>query len=132
MTGIQVIDSSILVRYVSHEPGWEKAGDFVTTGTTLGFALLETGNALWKKAMRHEIAIEDMEDIVESLRSMVLIADDSPLLYKAIILAVKLEITVYDAMFIQFALENEGELVTSDGKQAEAAKLAGVKVTRME
>lgn len=69
---------------------------------------------------------------MESLRSMVLIADDSPLLHKAIILAVKLEITVYDAMFIQFALENEGELVTSDGKQAEAAKLAGVKVNRME
>lgn len=132
MTGIQVIDSSILVMYVSHEPGWEKAGDFVTTGTTLGFALLETGNALLKKTMRHEIAIEDMEDIVESLRSMVLIAGDSPLLYKATILSVKLEITVYDAMFIQFALENEGELITSDRKQAEAAKLAEVKVTRME
>ncbi|MGC8515325.1 MAG: type II toxin-antitoxin system VapC family toxin [Thermoplasmata archaeon] len=132
MTGIQVIDSSILVKYVSHESGWEKAGDFVTSGTTLGFALLETGNALWKKAMRHEIALEDLKDIVESLRSMVLVADDAPFLYKAIILAVKLKITVYDAMFIQFALENEGELVTSDRKQAEAAELLGVEVARME
>jgi predicted nucleic acid-binding protein len=47
-------------------------------------------------------------------------------------LAVKLKITVYDVMFIQFALENEGELVTSDRKQAEAAELVGVKVTIME
>jgi predicted nucleic acid-binding protein len=80
MIGIQVIDSSILVKYVSHESGWEKAGDFASSGTTLGFALLETGNALWKKAMRYEVALEDLRDIVESLRTMVLIADDTLLL----------------------------------------------------
>ncbi|MGC8506502.1 MAG: type II toxin-antitoxin system VapC family toxin [Thermoplasmata archaeon] len=94
--------------------------------------MLETGNALWKKVMKHGIAVEDLRDIVESLSSMVLIADDSPLLYKAIVLTVKFEITVYDVMFIQFALENDGELLTSDQKQAEAAELAGVKVARVE
>lgn len=110
----------------------EKASDSLTSGKKLGIAILKTSNVLWKKAMRHENVLEDLRGIVETLRSMVLIAYDAPFIYKAIILAAKLNITVYDAFFIQFALEQKRRLVTSDQKQVEAAELVVVLVSEMD
>ncbi len=132
MIGTQVIDSSVIVKYVSHEPGWEEAGEYVLSGRTLGFALIETGNALWKKVLKDDVALEDLRPIVDSLRTMVLIEDEMPLLYDAIFLGIKLKLTVYDSMFIQLAMMRKETLVTADRVQAKAAVGAGLQVVELK
>lgn len=132
MIEIPVIDSSVIVKYVSHESGWEEAGELVASGITLGFALVETGNALLTKVLAKEVSQNDIKLILDSLRSIILIEDELPLIQDAILLGIKLKITVYDALFIQLALSVKEGLVTSDVKQADAAMKVGVKTTRLK
>jgi len=50
---VRVIDSSTLVKYFSHEAGWEKAREIILEGMlTLDLAIKEVVSALWKKVLR--------------------------------------------------------------------------------
>ncbi|MCQ5340551.1 MAG: type II toxin-antitoxin system VapC family toxin [Candidatus Methanomethylicia archaeon] len=128
---MRVIDSSALVKYFSREVGWEKVGEVISEGVvTLDLAIKELSNALWKKVLRsemnHEIAMRIIRDIVEGKPFP--IETQERYLLDAFEIAVKSNVTVYDALFIAMAKRKSLELVTCDEKQAEITKKLGLKV----
>jgi predicted nucleic acid-binding protein len=128
---VRVIDSSALVKYFSREPGWERVKLVMLEGIlTLDLSTKELANALWKKVMRNQMsydtAREIIKDIVES--EVLRVESQENYLLDALEMAVKANITIYDALFIALAKKKNLELVTCDSAQAEAAKMLGVKV----
>ncbi|MCC6004545.1 MAG: type II toxin-antitoxin system VapC family toxin [Thermofilum sp.] len=97
---------------------------------TLDLSTKELANALWKKVMRnqmsHDTAREIIKDIVES--KALRVESQENYLLDALEMAVKANITIYDALFIALAKKKNLELVTCDSTQAEAAEMLGVKV----
>jgi predicted nucleic acid-binding protein len=128
---VRVIDSSALVKYFSRVPGWERVKLVMLEGIlTLDLSTKELANALWKKVMRnqmsHDTAREIIKDIVES--KALRVESQENYLLDALEMAVKANITIYDALFIALAKKKNLELVTCDSTQAEAAEMLGVKV----
>ena len=127
---MRVIDSSSLVKFFSREEGWDKVAEVMKEGVvTLDLGIKEVANALWKKILRNEIALNTALTIIRDLaeEKAIPIIDQGKLLAKALSLAVNEKITVYDALFIVAAKEMRTELVTSDRKQIEVAARNGVK-----
>ncbi|MEL9941123.1 MAG: type II toxin-antitoxin system VapC family toxin [Ignisphaera sp.] len=110
--------------------GWDRVAEVMKEGVvTLDLGIKEVVNALWKKIMRNEIALNTALTIVRDLveEKAIPIIDQWRLLTKAFSLAVDEKITIYDALFIVAAKEMGTELVTSDRKQMEVAIRNGVK-----
>jgi len=129
---VRVIDSSTLIKYLSREAGWEKAREIILEGVlTLDLAIKEVVSALWKKVLRgemsFELALKIVKDLVEG-RPLPLEPQEG-YLAEAFEISVKSKITIYDALFITLAKKRNLELVTSDEKQADAARKHNVKVT---
>lgn len=128
---MKLIDSSALVKYLSREEGWEKVEEVMLEGViTTDLAIKELANALWRKVLRGEMscktAMRIVRDIVEFKPFP--IETQERYLLDAFEIAVKNNITVYDALFMAIAKEKDLELVTCDDKQAEIAEKLGLKV----
>lgn len=125
-----VIDSSVLVWYLSREPGWEAAREaLLEPAVTLPLAVKEAANALWKKARRGELDPDAAEMILKDLAEGVIpLEEQEPLVPRAYRIAVQEGITVYDALFIALAERLHAGLITADRRQAEAAERIGVEV----
>ena len=127
---MRVADSSALVKYYVREPGWERVRKVVLEGViTLELAVIEVANALWKKVLRSEMSFDLAREIVEDLtiRRALPLEPCKPYVAEALRIAVEHGITVYDALFIAFALKKGLELVTADSKQAEVAEKLSIK-----
>ncbi len=77
--------------------------------------------------MSFELALKIVKDLVEG-RPLPL-EPQEVYLAEAFEISVKSKITIYDALFITLAKKRNLELVTSDEKQADAARKHNVKVT---
>ncbi|MGC8983536.1 MAG: type II toxin-antitoxin system VapC family toxin [Desulfurococcaceae archaeon] len=128
-----VVDASVLAAFIRKEPNWEKLADIVKQCVTVDLALKEVLNAVWKDvAVRKVIS----EDVAAKLRQVlhlmvginVLVEPGDKYLDKAFEIALKNNITVYDALYIALASEKNLPLATLDERQAAAAKAAGVRV----
>lgn len=128
---MRVIDSSALIKYFTREIGWERVRELMMDGViTIDLAIKEVANALWKKVIRGETNYDTALTIIKTLlEDTIPIIDQREYLMKALELAVKHRITIYDAIFIVLALEKNMELITSDKAQAAVAEKIGVKVT---
>ncbi|ADY01608.1 PilT domain protein [Vulcanisaeta moutnovskia 768-28] len=128
---MRVIDSSALIKYFAREIGWERVRELMMDGViTIDLAIKEVANALWKKVIRGETNYDTALTIIKTLlEDTIPIIDQREYLMKALELAVKHRITIYDAIFIVLALEKNMELITSDKAQAAVAEKIGVKVT---
>lgn len=131
---MKVVDSSVLVKYFAKEPGWESAEKvLLDVVVTLDLAVKEVANALWKKILRGEMSLDDAAKIVADLASGAIpLYRQEPLLPRALRIAVKNRVTVYDAMFIVLAEEIGAALVTADKRQAEAAQREGIEAELLE
>lgn len=128
---MRAIDSSAIVKYYVREPGWERVREVMREGVvTLNFAVVEVANALWKKVVRNEMSIDIAKEIVEDLtiRRAIFLEPFENYVTEALRIGAQHRITVYDALFIAFALKRGLELVTADERQAEVAKALGVRV----
>lgn len=128
---MRVIDSSALVKYFSREAGWDRVEKVLKEGTiTVGLAVKEVGNALWKKAVAGDMGLEDARRIVEDLAEggVVKIYDQGSLLSEALEVAYRHNITIYDALFIVLAEKLGLDLVTADTLQGKVARERGVNV----
>ncbi|MHB8361063.1 MAG: type II toxin-antitoxin system VapC family toxin [Thermoplasmataceae archaeon] len=121
MTEIQVIDSSIIAKYVSKEQGWEEVGDYIFSGFTLRFSIIEISNVLWKKIRKNEMSLENSMTIITDLKESLAIKDDLDLLPDALKISITHEISVYDALFITLTIKEKGSLITCDRRQSEIA-----------
>lgn len=127
---MKVIDSSALIKYVAKEESWEKVEKHIKEGcTTLELAIKETANALTKKTLKHEVNAETAKEILKCLPKIVKIASQEEHLSRALEIAVKHKVAIYDALFIASSVDMKLPLLTSDKKQAEISKEYGVTVT---
>ncbi|PSN82164.1 PIN domain nuclease [Candidatus Marsarchaeota G2 archaeon OSP_D] len=121
---MRVIDSSVFVKYLSREKGFEHAAKLIEEGgVSFELALKETANALWKKVILKELPESVALEIVNDLASdpPFLLADQKKHLLEAFKIAVKHGLTVYDTLFIALAQAENLELVTADEKQFKVA-----------
>jgi predicted nucleic acid-binding protein len=128
---VRAIDSSAIVKYLSREPGWERVREVMEEGIlTLNLAVIEIANALWKKVVKNGMGLEEVQKIMKAIveAKFIPLEPFEGYLIDALRIAVEHKVTVYDALFIAFALKRGLELVTADEKQAEVAKALGVKI----
>lgn len=128
---MRVIDSSALVKYFSREENWEKVREIMLQGViSLDLAVKELANALWKKVRRGEMNFEVAKTILRDIteEKPIPIEYEEKYLSKAFEIAMENGLTIYDSLFIVFAMEKGLELVTCDENQARIAQKLGVKV----
>ncbi|MDG6926439.1 MAG: type II toxin-antitoxin system VapC family toxin [Nitrososphaerota archaeon] len=124
-----IVDSSVFVKFLSGEEGWEEAERWLTRPSTVPLALKEVANALRTKTLAGEIGAEDAKSMIGKLASLVRLVDQNDLILKSFEISVDHDVTVYDALFVAAAMRSgERELVTFDAKQAKVARELGVRV----
>ena len=127
---MKVIDSSALIKYIAKEENWEKVEEHLKKGCiTLDLAIKETANALVKKALKNEVTTETAKEIINYLPKIVRITPQKEHFSKALEIAIKHKLVIYDALFIALSTNTNTPLLTSDEKQAKTSKEYGVAVT---
>ena len=127
---MKVIDSSALIKYIAKEENWEKVEEHLKEGCiTLDLAIKETANALVKKALKNEVTTETAKEIINYLPKIVRITPQKEHFSKALEIAIKHKLVIYDALFIALSANTSTPLLTSDEKQAKTSKEYGVAVT---
>jgi len=115
-----VIDSSVYASVIVKDEFYEECKKYMTTNkSTLDLAFAEVGNVLWKHVKMGRIKAEEVVKRAEMLKKLIntsRVYKMEDYLIEAIELAVKYDITVYDALFITLALNLNEKLVTTDKK----------------
>jgi predicted nucleic acid-binding protein len=79
----------------------------------------EVGNAIWKKARRGELSLEDAQDLVDDVSTVGIEAVSMrALVSDAHTLAIRTGITVYDATYLALAVRLETQVITGDDRFA--------------
>jgi len=122
-----VVDASVLVKVVLKEPGWDEI-ELDSNTATLDYALVEGMNAIWKAIRRGRIAEETGKTLIAVLKligSGMLTFEARNFFERGLEIALKENITIYDALYIALAEALKAELLTADEKQYYAAKNYG-------
>jgi len=115
-----VVDASIAVKWFVPEIHSEFAArlldpEFIVSAPDLIGP--ELGNTLWKKVRRQETTPEEAAEILKTFPSLgVEIYPSSDLLSSAFEVAVALDRTVYDSLYLALAIAQDGTLMTADRK----------------
>ena len=98
--------------------------EILRDGTTCELARYEIGNALWKEVKIHRsIGIDEAQKLMQAISRAIHLMDiRSPEWKETLKIASELEITFYDASYVQLALDIEDILITEDGKLKDRAK----------
>jgi predicted nucleic acid-binding protein len=126
-----VIDTSVLVKFILKEEGWNKIADFLKAGTiSVDLVIKETVNAIWKRVMRKEISLEEAKSMFEAMKEIlnkaVIIENEMDYIDEAFEISIKRNVTVYDSLYIALAKKKKLELLTADEIQAQVASLEEV------
>src|SRR5260221_5990652 len=115
-----VVDASVAVKWFVPEIHSELAARLLDPEFIVSVPDLigpEFGNTLWKKVRRQEITPEEAAEILKTFPSLgVEIYASSALLSSAFEVAVALDRTVYDSLYLALAIAQDGALVTADQK----------------
>jgi len=126
---VKVIDSSSLIKYIAKEEDWKKVEEYVKEGcVTLDLAVKEVANALVKKALRGEVDLETASEILNYMPRIVKITSQNEQFPRALEIAVKHKLPIYDALFLALSVNTNMPLLTSDKKQSETSKEYGITV----
>jgi len=128
---VNVVDSSIIAKYILREEGWEQVRKYLEEGAlTFKIAIKEALNALWKRVVMKEIESNYAFQVAKILlkHPIVKFEPQDPYLPDAFRIATARKITVYDALFIALAKRHNSKLITSDRKQADVAEIENVEV----
>ena len=127
-----VIDASALAKYLLREEGWTSIEEYLVEGVySVDLVVKEVANAIWKHVVvRKSIPVDLGLQIYRQLRRLVdedvvILEGQEAYISRAVEVALHHGITVYDSLYIVQALRR-GELLTSDGRQAEVARSLGV------
>ena len=119
-----VVDASVLVKVLLKEPGWEEVSIDQNTAT-LDYALVEGMNAIWKAVKRGRATKEAGRNLVTVLKLLgegMLIFEAETFFERGLEIALKEDVTIYDALYIALAEALSAELHTADEKQYHAAR----------
>jgi len=127
---VRVIDASALGKYLNRENGWEKVEKFLMEGCiTIDLAFKEIANMLWKRVKLKDLKEEQVIGLIEAfLNSGILrVYPQNTLLKEALELSARLDMTVYDSLYVILAKKLNVDLITSDKLQAEKAITVGIR-----
>ena len=115
----------------------ERAIEFLEGAVTLDLALYELGNLIWKECILKRMisrreALKRIEDLVKVLELMYLESLGNEDMKGAMMLAIDLNLTFYDASYLHIAKSRNIPLITEDKELLEKAKKIGVKAFRVE
>jgi predicted nucleic acid-binding protein len=132
-----VIDASVAVKWVLLEEHTEPARRLLATRELLAPQLLwaEIGNTLWKRRRRGESSLGEVRRMLAAVRRLPVTAfAHRQLLASAFELAVKLDQTVYDCLYLALADERKVPLVTADRRfhRAVSASMLGERIVWIE
>lgn len=115
-----VIDASVAVKWFVPEIHSVAAARILDPQIALYAPDLigpEFGNILWKKVRREEIGREEADEIMNAFAKLPFeIRPSSILLSAAFELAIELDRTVYDSLYLALAVVEECALITADSK----------------
>jgi len=113
-----VIDSSVFASVVVKDGFYEICKEYMLAKkATLDLAFAEAGNVIWKHVKMGRIKPEGAVKRVEALEKLIKtskVYESRELLAEAVSMAVRYDITVYDALFVSLAQKLNDELVTTD------------------
>ena len=127
-----VVDSSALAAFIRKEPGWERLVDYVKNSVSMDLAVKEVSNAIWKdyavrKLIDYETALALFKIMSLLVGVNVVLEPEEKYIEEAFKIALKTDITVYDALYIALAKSKNLSLLTLDVKQRKTAEATGVK-----
>lgn len=119
-----VVDASVVVKWLVDEEGSdaaaELAGESLAAPTLL---LAECANVLWVKARVGELDREQAKERTALLVDLpVTLEPIASLIADASDLALRLDVTVYDALYVALARRRGDLLITADHKLARAVR----------
>lgn len=127
-----VFDASVLLKIAVNEGDREAARALLEQceePVAPAWGLLECAHALWRKVRRGEHPAHDAEDAYERIAdSGIEPLDPVGLIPTALALALRLDHSAYDCLYIATAMQEECPLVTADAKLAALAERCGVEV----
>jgi predicted nucleic acid-binding protein len=112
-----VLDASVAVKWVLREEHGATARQVLSTRRLLAPHLLwaEVGNTLWKRHRRRESSVEEVRRMLAEIQRLpVTTFAHWPLLPTALDLAISLDQTVYDCLYLALAEARNSILVTAD------------------
>ncbi len=131
---VVVLDASAVAKWFVREKGSsdmrlirDKIASGRLTGYAPNFVLIEIANLL---RYSREASSEDVLNAVRSLTILLHLKRDEELLEKAVRLAFKKSITVYDSLYVALAMEMGTKLVTYDRELLD--KFGGVAIMAEE
>lgn len=113
-----VVDASVVVKWFIPEIHSADALRYLDDAIELwapDLLLPETANILWKKVRRNEIGLDTARRIARALRSTpIRIQPSEPLMDAALDLAIRLDRSAYDCLYLALAVAGKCSLVTAD------------------
>ena len=124
MTRAAVVDASVALKWVLPEEGSEAAANLRDTALHAPQLLLvECGNALWARVRRDLISADEARACFDLLSTApVTLAPDGRLMPLALELALEIDQTVYDCLYLALAVERDAALVTADRRFCDAVR----------
>lgn len=116
-----VVDTSVALKWVVREDDSDVA--LLWVGTPLAAPDLvraEFANALWKKVRRKEIQPGQARRAFPRALEAVTLVPASPLIERALAIAIELSHPVYDCVYLALAESLDVRLLTADGRLAQA------------
>ncbi len=123
-----VLDSSVIAAIFFPEETSERAEEFAKEShvITVDLSIIEVANVAWKRyrffGENRMIVEEALKSCREFIRDVCEVVQSNELLEEAFNIAVDVDITVYDALFVVASKRKSARLVTSDRKLFEKAK----------
>lgn len=122
-----VVDASVAIKWYVPEEGSAHAVSVLGQGQVLlapDLLVAELGNALWKKVRRGELGVSDAAEILDGFVSScpVTLRASSLFAQGAFEIAVSLQQTVYDSLYLAVAVAEGCRLVTADVRLGSALR----------
>ena len=113
-----IIDASIAFKWLLPEEAADEAREWISRAELIAPTLIhaEIGNAIWKRVHRGQVVASGSE-IAEQLKKIAAIVrtvNETPLLPRAVEMAVELGHPVYDCVYLAVAESLDDELLTAD------------------
>ena len=120
-----IIDASVAFKLIVEEPDSEAAIAWVGRAELSGPTLIhsEVGNALWKRVRKGELTEDpEMAERLSDLGDYIRTIDETPLLPRALQLAIELGHAVYDCVYLALAEAEDESLLTADRRLIRAVR----------
>lgn len=124
---IWVVDASVAIKWFVEEELCEAAEQFLVSETLLcapDFLVIEVAGIAWKKAIRKELSHEQALAIAAELcQGRIVLNSPADLVGRALQIALSLNHSIYDCLYLACAEDVGGIMVTADRRLC--AKVAG-------